>query len=36
MAQAAFAVRRSHPRFSVFADAEVTLRDGTLVPAKVF
>jgi hypothetical protein len=36
MAQAAFAVKRAHPRFSVFAEAGATLRDGTLVPAQVF
>jgi hypothetical protein len=36
MAQAAFAVKRAHPRFSVFAKAEATLRDGTLVPEQVF
>jgi hypothetical protein len=31
MAQASFAVKRAHPRFKVFADAEATLRDGTLI-----
>jgi hypothetical protein len=35
MAQASFAVRRANPRFSFFAEAEVTLRDGTAVPAQV-
>lgn len=31
MAQASYAVRRTNPRFSFFADAEVTLYDGTCV-----
>jgi len=29
MAEASYAVKRANPRFSFFADAEVTLRDGT-------
>jgi hypothetical protein len=35
MAQASFAVKRANPRFSFFADAEATLRDGTWVPAQL-
>lgn len=35
MADAPYAVRRANPRFSFFADAEVTLRDGTGVLAQV-
>jgi hypothetical protein len=31
MAQAIYPARRTNPRFSFFADAEVTLRDGTSV-----
>ncbi len=31
MAEAPYMVRRTNPRFSFFADAEVTLRDGTWV-----
>jgi len=31
MAQAPFAIKRTNPRFTFFADAKVTLRDGTLV-----
>ena len=31
MAQASYAVRRAYPRFKVFADAEVNMRDGTSV-----
>src|SRR5436853_1742353 len=31
MAEAPFTVRRANPRFSFFADAEVTLLDGTWV-----
>lgn len=31
MAQASFAGRRANPRFKSFADAEATLRDGTLI-----
>lgn len=30
-----FAVRRANPRFSFFADAEVTLSGGTWVPAQL-
>ncbi len=29
MAEASYTVKRANPRFSFFADAEVTLRDGT-------
>ena len=35
MAEAPYAVRRANPRFSFFADAEVTLRDGTGVRAQL-
>jgi PilZ domain len=35
MAEGHYAVRRANPRFSFFADAEVTLRDGTGVLAQV-
>jgi hypothetical protein len=35
MAEATYAVRRANPRFSFFADAEATLRDGTSVSAQV-
>jgi hypothetical protein len=35
MANGSYAVRRTNPRFSFFADAEVTLRDGTGVLAQV-
>jgi PilZ domain len=35
MAEASFAVRRANPRYSFFAEAEVTLRDGTSVPAQL-
>ena len=35
MADPSYAVRRANPRFSFFADAEVTLRDGTGVLAQV-
>ena len=31
MAEASYAVKRANPRFSFFADGEVTLRDGTSV-----
>ena len=34
MAEAPYAVRRAHPRFSFFAEAEVTLHDGTGVRAQ--
>jgi hypothetical protein len=30
-----FAIRRANPRFAFFAEAEVTLRDGTAVPAQL-
>lgn len=35
MPEAAFTVKRSHPRFSVSAEAEAILRDGTSIPAQV-
>jgi hypothetical protein len=35
MANGAYAVRRVNPRFSFFADAEVTLHDGSGVRAQV-
>src|SRR5260370_12610148 len=35
MAEASYSVRRANPRFSFFADAEVTLRDGTGVRAQL-
>lgn len=35
MADGPYAVRRANPRFSFFADAEVTLHDGTGVLAQV-
>jgi PilZ domain len=35
MTEAPYAVRRAHPRFSFFAEAEVTLRDGTGVRAQI-
>src|SRR5467141_2583294 len=35
MAEASYTVRRANPRFSFFADAEVTLRDGTGVRAQL-
>jgi hypothetical protein len=35
MAEVPYAVRRANPRFSFFADAEVTLRDGTGVRAQL-
>ena len=35
MAEAPYTVKRANPRFSFFADAEVTLRDGTGVRAQL-
>lgn len=35
MAEVPFAQKRDNPRFSFFADAEITLRDGTLVPTQL-
>jgi hypothetical protein len=35
MAEGPYTVRRVNPRFSFFADAEVTLRDGTCVRAQL-
>jgi hypothetical protein len=35
MAEGLYTVRRANPRFSFFADAEVTLRDGTGVRAQL-
>jgi PilZ domain len=34
MTEAPYAVKRAHPRFSFFAEAEVTLHDGTGVRAQ--
>jgi hypothetical protein len=31
MAETSYAIKRTNPRFSFFADGEVTLRDGTCV-----
>src|ERR1700733_4565808 len=31
MAEASYAVKRAHPRFKLFADAQAMLRDGTLI-----
>ena len=35
MAEAPYAVKRTNPRFSFFADAEVTLRDGKGIRAQL-
>jgi hypothetical protein len=35
MVDGPYAVRRANPRFSFFADAEITLRDGTGVRAQL-
>ena len=35
MAETSYPIKRSNPRFSFFADAEVTLGDGTWVPAQL-
>ena len=35
MAEATYAVRRTNPRFSFFADVEVTLGNGTSIPAQL-
>jgi len=35
MAETSYRIKRTNPRVSFFADAEVTLRDGTLVPAQL-
>ena len=35
MAEAPYTVRRTNPRFSFFANAEVTLRDGTWLPGQL-
>jgi hypothetical protein len=35
MAEATYPVRRTNPRFSFFADVEVTLRDRTSIPAQL-
>jgi len=35
MVEPPYATRRTNPRFTIFADAEVTLRDGTSVPAQL-
>ncbi len=35
MAEGSYTTRRANPRFSFFADAEVTVRDGTCVRAQL-
>ena len=35
MAETSYPIKRSNPRFSFFADAEITLRDGTWVRAQL-
>ena len=35
MTETSFAVKRANPRFAFFAEAEVTMRDGTSVPAQL-
>jgi hypothetical protein len=35
MAETSYPIKRTNPRFSFFADAEVALRDGTKVPAQL-
>ncbi len=35
MAEVPFASKRANPRFSFFADAEITLKDGTSVPTQI-
>lgn len=35
MVEYPYSVKRAHPRFSCFAEAEVTLRDGNKVPAQL-
>jgi hypothetical protein len=35
MAEGSYAVKRANPRFAFFADAEVTVRDGTCVRAQL-
>jgi hypothetical protein len=35
MAPAPFAIKRAHPRFKLFADAEAMLRDGTSIPGQL-
>ncbi len=35
MPEAAFAVKRCHPRYSLFAEADAILHDGSSVPAQV-
>ena len=35
MAENPYPTNRANPRFSFFADAEITLRDGNLVPAQL-
>jgi hypothetical protein len=35
MAEPSYTVKRTNPRFSFFADGEVTLRDGTRVPTQL-
>ena len=35
MAKTTFPKKRANPRFDVFADAEITLRDGTLIQGQL-
>jgi hypothetical protein len=35
MAETSYPIKRTNPRFSFFADAEVALRDGRKVPAQL-
>jgi PilZ domain len=35
MSEVPFAQKRTNPRFSFFADAEITLKDGTIVPTQL-
>jgi PilZ domain len=35
MADATYAIKRTNPRYPFFADAEITLRDGTSLPAQL-
>ncbi len=36
MTPAKFLAKRVHPRFTFSADAEATLKDGTIIPAQLF
>jgi hypothetical protein len=35
VAEATYAIKRTNPRYPFFADAEITLRDGTSLPAQL-